>query len=318
MIISKTPFRISLFGGSTDYKSFYSKYESLLVGFAIDKYCYITSRYTPAILPYHTKISYSKIEVVNNNQDIEHDGVRGVLTYLDELSKGVEINHFSDLPSQTGIGSSSSFVVGLLKNWKRDCSRYELADAAIKIERDILKEAGGIQDQIWAAYGGMNSISIKTNGKFQVKPLPVSDAFKDSFLKRSFLIYTGRTRKSYKIASSHNNPNSTDVKKRILDTAYIGYDAFQDEDINQIAGLLHKSWFYKKSISPLVSSVEVDGMYSALIDSGMIGGKLLGSGGSGFIFGIAKNKSAKDRIVKQFGENVVNISISKNGSEIIK
>ena len=154
MIISKTPFRVSLFGGSTDYESFYSQNTSLLIGFALDKYCYLLTRKTPKIFNHKSKIMYSSIETVNNNKDIQHNGVRGVLEFLN-IKYGLEISHLSDLPSQTGIGSSSSFIVGLLnalytlKN--TDTSKKELAEQAIYIERKLLAESGGVQDQIWAA-----------------------------------------------------------------------------------------------------------------------------------------------------------------------
>ena len=142
MIISKTPFRVSLFGGSTDYESFYSVYGSLLIGFAIDKYCYTSIRKTPNIFSHLSRISYSKVETVADNKDIDHNGVRGVLEYLKETG-GYEITHLSDLPSQTGIGSSSSFIVGLLKCFK-NLSVKELAESAIYVERKLLDEAGGI------------------------------------------------------------------------------------------------------------------------------------------------------------------------------
>ena len=177
MIISKTPFRVSLFGGSTDYESFYSKYGSLLIGFGINKYCYTSVRETPSIFDYLTRISYSKVEIVNDNENIQHNGVRGVLKYLNK-HKGYEISHMSDLPSQTGTGSSSSFIVGLLNCFTRDWSPKMLAQAAIHVERTLLQEAGGIQDQIWAAYGGMNSVYIGKDGEFCVRPLPVSEEFK--------------------------------------------------------------------------------------------------------------------------------------------
>ena len=186
MIISKTPFRVSLFGGSTDYESFYSKYGSLLIGFGINKYCYTSVRETPSIFDYLTRVSYSKVEIVNDNDNIQHNGVRGVLTYLNK-HKGYEIAHMSDLPSQTGTGSSSSFIVGLLNCFTRDWSPKMLAQAAINVERKLLEEAGGIQDQIWAAYGGMNSIGISKDGSFCVRPLPVSEEFKQEFMNRIFI-----------------------------------------------------------------------------------------------------------------------------------
>ena len=317
MIISKTPFRVSLFGGSTDYESFYSKYGSLLIGFAMDRYCYIGARYTPLILPYRTKISYSKIETVDDNRDIEHNGVRGVLEYLNMLDDPVEITHISDLPSQTGIGSSSSFVVGLLRAMMRNIDQKSLAKAAIKIEREILGEVGGIQDQIWATYGGFNSIDIHRDGDFEVKPLPISDDFRDEFIFRSFLIYTGRTRNSFAISESHTKKSTIPAKIKILDTAQKAYEYFLDQNIDEIGRMLKIGWSEKKKISNKVSSPHVDKMYDELLSRGMIGGKLLGSGGSGFIFGIGKDYHAVDCIKRDFRDNFIDVGISNRGSEII-
>lgn len=322
MIISKTPFRISLFGGSTDYESFYSKHGSLLIGFGIDKYCYITIRDNPGIFDYFSKITYSLIESVNNNQDIKHNGVRGVLEYFNLIDRRYEISCFNDLPAQTGIGSSSSFVVGLANALVFHTRRYKqspqrLAEIAIDIERRHLKEPGGIQDQIWAAYGGFNSIHINQNGKFNVKPLPVCDDFTKEFIDRSFLIYTGNNRQSFKIAASHDTGGDDANKQNILKLAHDGYHAFCNENIDEIGLLLRESWESKKKISKLICTPEVEEMIDYLSNYGMSGGKLIGSGGSGFIFGIAKNAREKDRIKYVFAKNYIDIDISKTGSTII-
>lgn len=316
MIISKTPFRVSLFGGSTDYESFYKKHGSLLIGFAIDKYCYATLRPTPKIFDYLSRISYSKLEVVDSNKNIEHNGVRGVLEYLD-IVDGYEINHFSDLPSQTGIGSSSSFIVGLLKCFKPSLSEKELSRIAIYIERKMLNEAGGIQDQIWAAYGGFNSIRINKLGQFKVQPMPVSDEFVQDFIDRSIMIYTGQTRQSYKIAESHDSTKAEQHKLNILEQAKIAYDFFKSEDIDNIGICLDKSWNYKKEISSLISNSNIDIMYKSLQKDGMIGGKLLGTGGSGFIYGIVNTAIDKQIIKEKYNHNYIDINISSYGSKLI-
>lgn len=322
MIISKTPFRISLFGGSTDYESFYSEHGSLLVGLALDKYCYITVRDNPNIFDYCSKITYSTIESVNDNRDIKHNGVRGVLEYFNLLDRRLEISCFNDLPAQTGIGSSSSFVVGLINALMYHTRRYKfsptrLAEHAINVERKHLKEAGGIQDQIWAAYGGFNSINIKEDGKFKVKPLPVCDDFVKDFIDRSFLLYTGSNRQSFKIASSHDTGSQDINKKNILDLAKEGYKAFCDEDLTRVANLLRDSWESKKKISNLICTKEVDEMMDYLNNYGMTGGKLIGSGGSGFIFGIASSFREKQRIQYIFSKKYIDFNISKTGSMII-
>ena len=315
MIISKTPFRVSLFGGSTDYESFYSVYGSLLIGFAIDKYCYTSIRKTPNIFSHLSRISYSKVETVADNKDIDHNGVRGVLEYLKETG-GYEITHLSDLPSQTGIGSSSSFIVGLLKCFK-NLSVKELAESAIYVERKLLDEAGGIQDQIWAAYGGMNSVGISQDGTFSVRPLPVSEDFKKEFMSRCVMIYTGKTRKSYKIAESHDKKDAVAHKLNILEQSEKAYGLFQEEDIEEIARCLGESWENKKKISPLVSTPAVNRMYKSLEEDGMIGGKLLGTGGSGFIFGIMNEDTDIFKIKEKYKSHYIDIDISEKGAVII-
>ena len=320
MIISKTPFRVSLFGGSTDYKSFYSKFGSLLSGFSINKYTYISVRKTPSILDYKTRLAYSKTEIVNKHSIIEHNGIRGVLEYC-KVRFGIDLNHVSDLPSQTGVGSSSSFIVGLLnaiyqiKRTKK--SKKELATEAIFIERELLAEPGGIQDQIWAAYGGLNSIDINKNGTFDVKPLPVSEDFKKDFMSRSVLIYTGKTRQSFEISNSHDRKENDEVRKRILEISHEAYDAFLKADINKIGTLLEKSWETKKKISSLISKDHVELLHSKLKSDGMIGGKLIGSGGSGFIFGIMKKGFDLKGLKSKYSKNYISFDIDEEGSKII-
>ena len=320
MIISKTPFRVSLFGGSTDYKSFYSRFGSLLSGFSINKYTYISVRKTPAILDYKTRLAYSKTEIVDNHSDIKHDGIRGVLEYCKVLF-GIDLIHVCDLPAQTGIGSSSSFIVGLLNSIYQikgiEKSRKELATEAIFIERELLAEVGGVQDQIWAAYGGFNSIHIEKKGTFEVKPLPVSEEFKKDFVSRSVLIYTGKTRKSFKISNSHDRKENDDIRKRLLDLSHEAYDAFLKSDINEIGRLLGNAWETKKEISNLISKKHVELLHSKLKSDGMIGGKLIGSGGSGFIFGVMKEGFDPEEIKAKYSENYISFDIEEDGSKII-
>tara|TARA_B100000809_G_C15115608_1_gene522294 strand:+ start:516 stop:1484 length:969 start_codon:yes stop_codon:yes gene_type:complete len=320
MIISQTPFRISLFGGSTDYESFYSKYGSFIIGFTIDKYCYLCVRKTPKIFNYKTKLGYSRIEIINNHKDIKHDGIRGVLKFLN-IKYGIEISHLSDLPSKTGMGSSSAFVVGLLNALHsiqhEPCTKQDLAKEAIYVERQLLNESGGIQDQIWSAYGGFNCIDIKHDGSFEVKPLPVSDSFIENFLKRSVVIYTGNDRNSFKIAKSYTNDRAKNYQKKIAAIAKEAYRKFEQQDIDSIGQLLDESWQCKKNISDLISSDKLDQMYQTLKDDGVIGAKLLGAGGSGFMFGILDSNVNKKDFKKKYRTKYVDINIDTKGSLII-
>ena len=320
MIISKTPFRVSLFGGSTDYESYYSEYGSFLIGFTIDKYCYLCVRKTPKIFNYKTKVGYAAIEVVNNNKDIKHDGVRGVLEFL-KIKYGLEIAYLGDLPSKAGIGSSSSFVVGLLNALysltNKKCTKKCLAEDAIYVERKLLNESGGIQDQIWASYGGLNSIYIERDGSFEVKPLCVSELFIEDFLDRSVMIYTGHDRNSFKIAQSYNQKASRKYKHDITKIAREARTKFEEKDIDGIGMLLDKSWKCKRNISPLISNTEVDEMYKSLKKDGVIGAKLLGAGGSGFMFGILKHNVDKNSFKKKYRNNYVDFHLDQKGSAII-
>jgi D-glycero-alpha-D-manno-heptose-7-phosphate kinase len=320
MIISKTPFRVSLFGGSTDYDSFYSKFGSFLIGFCLNKYTYLSARKTPLILPYKTRLTYSKTEILNSNEDIEHLAIKGVIDYCN-VEFGLELNHFSDLPSQTGTGSSSSFIVGLLNSLyaltEKSFCKKSIAQMAIEIERKILDEPGGMQDQIWASYGGLNSISIKKCGDFEVKPMPVSEEFKSDFISRSILVYTGKTRKSFQIAREIGQEKNTENKKRILETARTAYEYFLESDIEKIGGLLEDSWEAKKKLSDLISSSDVDLLYKKLKDNGMIGGKLLGAGRAGFIFGIMEDEDSKLRVKREYKNNYIDFAIDEEGSKII-
>lgn len=318
MIICRTPFRVSLFGGSTDYQEFYSKNKSFLIGFTLDKYGYIVIRKTPHILPHKTKISYSETETIFDKEHIKHNGVRGVFDFLD-IKDGFEISYLSDLPARTGIGSSSSFIVGLLRSFyfynNKHVCKEQLTNDAIFVERKLLKEAGGIQDQIWAAYGGFNSIDIQHDGNFKVKPLPVDSNFKKHFIDRSVMIYTGQSRDSFKTAKE-NSKNSKN-KNKIKDLAHEAYQSFINEDVNHIGCLLKNSWDEKKKISTNVSNSDIDCIYDDLTKNGMIGGKLLGSGGSGFIFGILDENIDKLLVKKKYKNNFIDFEISDGGSEII-
>jgi D-glycero-alpha-D-manno-heptose-7-phosphate kinase len=308
--ISRTPFRVSLFGGSTDYPSFYNQYGSLLVGFALNKYCHLCMSETNKTANYHTKFVYSKIETVDDNEDIQHGPCREAMRRFN-FTDGVDLVHMSDLPKQTGIGSSSSFLVGLIKLISRQINmdlpvktHYE----ATHIERKILKEPGGIQDAIWADYGGFNSIEIDTRGVASVRPLPISPKFVNKFLRHSCLVYVG-DRDSFDIAASHTNETA---KHAIKNTAIDGLRAFYNEDLVKVGKLLKKSWQAKRDLSDKVSNSEIDLLMDELYDAGMRGGKLLGSGGSGFIFGIFDDvEYIKDNFT------VVSTGIDWEGSKVI-
>lgn len=320
MIITRTPHRCSLYGGGTDYESFYRHAGAFLVGFTIDQYVYMYVRRCLDIFNYKSRISYSKIEDVQQNCEVEHPGVRGVLEHFG-VKEGLSIGMCSDLPARTGLGSSSSMVVGLSRAMEEYLdlvhSKKRLAQTAIEIERVLLQEPGGIQDQIWAAYGGVNSIEIMPNGDFAVKPLPVSKEFLEEFRSRIVLCHTGFSRDSFDIAASHDNQSSYDVKKRILDIAHDGYDAFCIQDIEKIGAKLHQSWKHKREVSKKISTESIDVLYTKALYSGAIGGKLLGAGGSGFLFFVLREGIDKKEFCATMGLTGIEFNYSFEGSEIL-
>ena len=318
MKISRTPYRISLFGGSTDYESYYSKNGSLLIGFTIDSYCYVATRFITPVFEEKFILQYSKTEKVFESKDIQNNAFRGVIQFLD-VDK-VEIHFLTDLPSQTGVGSSSSCIVGTLNAlytlYGKTVSKKQLSDEAITIERKNLKEPGGIQDQIWAAYGGMNSIEVKRDGSFFVRPLSVSSEFKQELKETLLLFYTGGTRQSFELAASHDK--ETIYKKNIHHYANKALSAFEDENIYDIGKLLHETWIAKKSISDNISSIEIDKIYEYAINNGAIGGKLLGSGQKGFMAFIVIDKQEKFiEKMQSIGLRHINYNYDNMGSEII-
>jgi D-glycero-alpha-D-manno-heptose-7-phosphate kinase len=316
MIITKAPFRISFFGGSSDYKNFYEKHGSFLIGTTIDKYVYSSLRFRPRIVSSTSIINYSKREEVSNLLDIKHPLVREIFK-LYNVNQSIDLNTFSDIPQRTGLGGSSSFAVSILlavyKKFKYDLNKNKLSLDAIKIEREILNEAGGIQDQIWASYGGFNSIEIKQSGEFFVRPLPVSSNFIEEFEQSLVLIYTLQQRDNDVIAKEHIEYDKT----KILELSKQAYLEFQNENISEIGKLLILSWIEKKKISSNICTNQIENIISVLDSiNGVYGYKLPGAGGGGFIVAIC-NQTAKNKLNEIFKDSILPIKIEKNGASCI-
>lgn len=318
MWIARTPNRISLFGGSCDYSDFFSKYGCLMLSLAINKYCYVSCQKLPEFAPISYQAFYSKAERVDNIAEIENPGIRGSLEYLNRKIPIDKIALYTQnqIMPQTGLGTSSSHVISVLNAvqsmYGLSPKRGELARDAINVERVLLKEVGGIGDQIICAYGGLVSISINENGYFKVRPLPVSGDFISEFLSCSVLFYTNSQRQSFEIASSHNNDN----KKRILDVALDAKFYFEIENLEKIGKLLHESWLAKKQVSNLISNSFIDEKYDILMKNGAFGGKLLGSGGSGFIYCLCP-KEKRQQIINAVQLPTLDFNIDYSGSTII-
>ena len=289
MIISRTPFRVSFFGGGTDYPSWYEDRGGAVLATTIDKYCYLTCRYLPPFFEHRIRLVYSKIENCQTVDEIEHPAVRETLRYLD-FQRGVEIHHDGDLPARSGAGTSSSFVVGLLHALYaltgRMPSKRQLALEGIHIEQERLKETVGSQDQVLAAYGGFNHIIFGKEGGITVRPMTLPLERVSDLNDHLMLFYTGVLRTASDIARSYvEDIESRERQMRsMIDMVNEGIAILQGgDDLNRFGRLLHEGWQLKRSIGANVSNVHVDTIYDEARSAGAVGGKLLGAGGGGFI-----------------------------------
>ena len=289
MIISRTPFRISLFGGGTDYPAWYRRHGGAVLATTIDKYCYLTCRYLPPFFEHRIRVVYSKIEDCQTVDEIRHPAVREVLRYLN-MDRGVEIHHDGDLPARSRMGSSSSFTVGLLHALYalrgHMPSKHQLAKESIHIEQECLKETVGSQDQVSAAYGGLNHITFLQNGEFSIRPVTVTPERVNELNDHLMLFYTGIKRTASNIAESYVNDiedrrRQLRIMKDLVEESLAILNSGQD--ITAFGELLHEAWQVKRSLSTKVSNCHVDEIYDQAISAGAIGGKLTGAGGGGFM-----------------------------------
>ena len=323
MIISKTPFRISLFGGGTDFPSYYLKNGGCVVGGTIDKFCYVTARYLPSVFNFKHRIVWSKNETVKNVNEIVHPTVKSILKLM-KISKGLEIHYQGDLQKNSGLGTSSSFCVGLFNALynlsKKKISKKNLALKSIYIEQKILKENCGSQDQIWAAYGGFNIIKFKQNDTFVVNKLNKKKNNLEDLYKNMFLIYTGLNRFSDhiekdKIKNIDKNFNHLD-KIKVITNLFIK-NLKNGISIDNCAELMNEYWYIKKLLSRKVTNAYIDELYNEGINNGAIGGKIIGSGGGGFLLFCCKKKNQK-RFFKGFNKlPIIKFKFTDIGSEII-
>jgi len=288
MIISRTPFRISFFGGGTDYPDWYYKHGGAVLATTIDKYCYINCRYLPPFFDHRYCIVYSKVEHCQTVEEIAHPAVREALRYL-EIQRGVEIHHDADIPARSGVGSSSAFTVGLLNALYalkgQMVSKHRLATESVHLEQDILKETVGSQDQVLAAYGGLNHIVFHQNGEISVTPITVGAERMKELASHLMLFYTGIKRTASNIAESFvtgidDRRRQLRVMKDLVDESISIVSC--DRDILEFGELLHEAWLAKRSLSASISNADVDALYDAARAAGAIGGKLIGAGGGGF------------------------------------
>ncbi len=290
MIISRTPFRVSFFGGGTDYPSWYEKYGGSVLAATINKYSYLTCRFLPPFFEHRYRVVYSRNEYCMTIDDIIHPSARETLRLL-KIDRGVEIHHDGDLPARSGMGSSSAFTVGLLHALHalqgNIASKEQLAREAIHLEQDILKEHVGAQDQVMAAHGGFNHVIFLSNGEIVVRPLPLSMARLRELNSHLLLVYTGIKRTASNVAQSYSGDMETQFRlmRALKNLVEEGMNVlFSDRaDIKTFGELLHEAWVLKRGLSQKVSNHEVDQLYEEARAAGAVGGKLLGAGGGGFL-----------------------------------
>ncbi len=295
MIISKTPFRISFFGGGTDYPEWYHENGGSVLATTIDKYCYISCRHLPPFFEHKHRIVYSKIESVKTTEEIQHPVVRAVLSNL-SITDGLEIHHDADLPARSGLGSSSSFTVGLINVLNAlkglQISKQDLAKQATYIEQEVLKETVGNQDQILAAFGGFNRIDFHPDDSFNISPVIINKDLVGQLQSHMLLFFTGLSRFSSDIARDKvsNFTNRFQELTQIKEMVDEGMSILQNPStpIMDLGKLMHESWKLKRSLSVKVSTPKIDEIYEAGIKAGATGGKVLGAGGGGFILFFAK------------------------------
>lgn len=324
MIISRTPFRISLFGGGTDYPAWFREHGGSVIGTAIDKYCYLSVRRLPPFFNHRSRIVYSQVELVREISEIQHPAVRGILSHMG-IDEGLEIHHDADLPARSGLGSSSSFTVGLLNALyalnSKMVAKHELGREAIHIEQNVLKENVGSQDQLWAAYGGFNRIDFHSGGGFSVSPIIISQERRAEIMSSLMLCFTGFSRFASDFA--HDQLKNLNNRRTQLHTMRAMVDRAADiivdpkAPVTDLGKLLHEGWKLKRELADSVSNPQIDEIYEAGIAAGATGGKLLGAGGGGFMIFIVEPEK-RQQVAERLKNLIhVNVDVDADGSKIV-
>ena len=299
MIITKTPFRMSFFGGGTDMESFFMENGGAVLSTTFDKYCYVNVRHLPRFFDYSTELSYAKIERVTDVNDIQHPAIREAMKMLDMHE--IRLTYEADLPARSGLGTSSSFAVGMINAFYALKGKYadkkKLADAAIYLERELCKEAGGWQDQIAASYGGFNSINFNSDG-YVVLPLIINPERKRQLKNNLMMFFTGFTRFSSDVqkANASNKADKVNQLKEMLALVDEAEKVLVDKqsDLDEFGRLLDHTWRIKRKTGNTVSTNSIDELYDKGLKAGALGGKLLGAGGGGFlVFYVEPDKQEK-------------------------
>ena len=320
MIIVRTPLRVSFFGGGTDHPSWFNRPEpGAVLSTSIDKYIYIQLRKLPAVFDFNYRVAWRMLEEVKSISEIQHPVVRAVLEHYGASDQsGFEVIYNADLPARSGLGSSSAFTVAMLHAFLGDhgklCSKRFLASEAIRVEQDLLKETVGCQDQIAAAYGGLNRIDFESDGGFRVSPVRISGARKAQLEGRLMMFFTGFTRSASEVetAKVKDSDKHAGALRAIYNQVETGQSILESDsaDIDDFGRLLHDAWMQKRNLSEGVSNAFIDDAYNAAISAGALGGKLLGAGG-GFLLVYAPE--ARVDAVKQALSKLVHVPFRMEG-----
>lgn len=322
MIITQTPFRMSFFGGGTDFNGFFNEHGGAVLSTTFDKYAYVTVRHLPPFFDYKTHLTYSKEEKVNNNSEIVHPAIRNAMEWLDMHE--LRMTYEADLPARSGLGTSSSFAVGMLSAFYALKGQYadkrKLADDAIYLERELCKEAGGIQDQIAASFGGFNRIDFSRDG-YSVNPVIISTERKRELNDHLMLFFTGFSRFSSDIQKG-TEKSMKDKTAELLKMYELVDEAErvltdQNTSLDEFGKLLDYTWKLKRGISSCISTGSIDEQYDKAMKAGALGGKLLGAGGGGFLlFYVPKEKQEAVKKALE-GQMCVPFKFENEGTKII-
>ena len=322
MIITKTPFRMSFFGGGTDLESYFREYGGAVLSTTFDKYCYVTVRHLPRFFEYKTHLTYSGTEYVNEYDEIEHPLIREAMRMLDMHE--LRLTYDSDLPAKSGLGTSSSFAVGMLNAFYSLKGKYadkkKLADKAIYLERELCNEAGGWQDQIAAAFGGLNRINFDSSG-YDVHPVIVYPDRKSQLNKNLLLFFTGFVRNSAEIQemNASSSKEKTQMLKEMCNLVDEAEKILTDKhgNLDEFGRLLDIEWKLKRKTGKAVSNIGIDSLYEKGINAGALGGKLLGAGGGGFLLFYAQPESREKVIRAMDGLLYIPFEFENEGSSVI-
>ncbi len=326
MIICKTPLRISLFGGGTDFPVWFKKNKGMTISFTINKYCYLSLRTLPNLFPFKYRLRYFVNETSNSLNGIKHPSIKAVLKKYHRSQDGLEIVHSSDIPGLSGLGSSSAFTISMLNLIHRyngiDITKKELVKKCINIEHNILKESSGFQDQYACAYGGLNLIHYDKK-KIKISNLKIKKKNLNHLISNSILVYSGIQRKSElierdKIKNITKNNYRLDKILEITGKAKKILESNSNYSIRSIAYLLNESWKFKRELSKFVSNSKIDQLYNFGLKNGAIGGKLLGAGGGGYVLFLTENKQKQKKLITRLKKNVYfKFSVDQEGSKIL-